>query len=246
MKSALVLGAGKGIGLALTKNILLKDEFKTVIASHRDSSELVKLSEKFSEKIKLVKITASDEKSFNTLDLELSKLNSLDLCINSIGTLHDDNTRPERQISEVTSDSISWAIKVNTTPTLLVAKKIKELFKKSNNPIFASISAKVGSISDNATGGWYSYRISKAALNMAIKNLSIEFKRVNKNGLVVALHPGTTITDLSKPFLKGASKKYTLHSSDDTAANLMTVLFNLDPVKDSGHLISWNGNKIDP
>lgn len=246
MKTALIIGASKGIGLALTKELLNNDSYSTVIASHRDSKELLRLFKEYENKLILIKINADDERSFDVLDKELEKLESLDLCINSIGTLTDNFTEPERQISEINQRSLEWSFKVNTIPSLIVAKKIKKLFRKSKKPIFASISAKVGSISDNKMGGWYSYRISKAALNMAVKNISIEFSRVNKNGLVVALHPGTTITDLSKPFLDGAKKKYQLHQPEGTAKNLLSVISNLDPSKDNGKLFSWNGEEIAP
>lgn len=89
---------------------------------------------------------------------------------------------------------------VNTLPSLLLAKYFTPKLKRSTAPKFATISAKVGSISDNQLGGWYSYRASKAALNMFLKTMSIEWQRMVKHGTVLSLHPGTTDTALSAPF----------------------------------------------
>ncbi|GAM75339.1 short-chain dehydrogenase [Vibrio ishigakensis] len=96
-------------------------------------------------------------------------------------------------------------IKRNTLPTLLLAKYFQDkLMPNSTNPQtyakLVTLSARVGSIGDNRLGGWYSYRASKTALNMAIKTLHLEWQRMNRDIAVMALHPGTTDTELSRPF----------------------------------------------
>ena len=101
------------------------------------------------------------------------------------------------------------------------------------------MSARVGSISDNYLGGWYSYRASKAALNQLIRTASIEYKRTNKNLIVVALHPGTVNTNLSMPFLR--NKKY--QTTEQAAKKLINVMLNLNE-KDSGLLLDYNKNTI--
>ena len=168
----------------------------------------------------------------------------LDLVINSIGTLHDHVTRAERKLEEVSLDSLVWSFRVNTAPTVLLAQNLKKLLLNSERPVFAAISAKVGSIGDNSLGGWHSYRISKSALNMAVKNIAIELARKKKTLCAVAIHPGTTATRLSQPFLESARKKYKVHSPRDTAANIIRVLSGLDPKQHNGSFFSWTGEEL--
>ena len=110
---------------------------------------------------------------------------------------------------------------------------------KEEKSIFASISAKVGSISDNYLGGWYSYRASKAALNQIIKTASIEQKRLNKNLIVVSVHPGTVNTKLSSPFI-GKRKVQTPSEAATKIINLLETL----TVEDSGLFFDYNKNII--
>ena len=116
--------------------------------------------------------------------------------------------------------------------------------KKDIKSVFAFLSAKVGSISDNKIGGWYSYRASKAALNQIIKNFSIEIRRNNNNAIFVGLQPGTVKSFLSKPFQKNENKQ-TLFTPEDSAKKLLKVINSLD-YEDSGKLFSWNGEEIQP
>jgi NAD(P)-dependent dehydrogenase (short-subunit alcohol dehydrogenase family) len=100
----------------------------------------------------------------------------------------------------------------------------------------------VGSIGDNRLGGWHSYRASKAALNMLIRNLAIEFATRNPSGIVAGLHPGTVDTDLSRPFQRGVSADR-LFSPEQSAARLLDVLDGLSPAQ-SGRLFAWDGTEI--
>ena len=129
-------------------------------------------------------------------------------------------------------------------PTLLLAKHVFKKFDGSGAPIFATVSARVGSISDNRLGGWYAYRASKAALNMIIKNLSIEVARKNKKAIIVGLHPGTVDSDLSKPFQKHVAKEK-LFSPEFSSEKLLQVLQSLKP-DCSGKCFAWDGKEVLP
>lgn len=160
------------------------------------------------------------------------------------GYLSEETKRPETQISQFSSD---WAQKnylLNMIGPSLIAKHLLPLMPRDKDIFFGILSAKVGSISDNALGGWYSYRASKAALNMMIKNLSIEWKRKNILSRIVALHPGTVDTDLSKPFQKNVPHDK-LFTPEYSAERLKEVLLQCNP-ENSGKLLSWNGDIIDP
>ena len=110
--------------------------------------------------------------------------------------------------------------------------------------IFAALSARVGSISDNQLGGWYSYRASKAALNMIIKNIAIEISRVNKKAIIVGLHPGTVDSNLSKPF-QGNVPYGKLFTPEYSTQKLVEVLKSLTS-KQSGKCFAWDGKEILP
>ena len=165
-------------------------------------------------------------------------------CINCIGLLSKDSLQPERKIEDIELQSLLHTFMVNTSPTLLIAKYAKPFIRSSASPIFCSLSAKVGSITDNKMGGWYSYRISKAALNMSLKNISLEFSRINKKSTTISIHPGTTESNLSKPFLATAAKRYKIHTTKESAANILNVLESCSPEKSNGQFYSWDGQTL--
>jgi NAD(P)-dependent dehydrogenase (short-subunit alcohol dehydrogenase family) len=245
----LVCGASSGIGLALVFEILENRNPQKVFATHRASSdlaELKKLQQDHPDKLELIEIDIENEQSLAALASHLSKrIKSLDVAINCIGILQDEtaNILPERRLEDLDPAVFTQVITTNTLPTLLLTKHLKSLFKESSQPVWVSVSAKVGSITDNRLGGWHSYRISKAALNMAIKNISIEYKRLNKKSVVVAFHPGTTDTKLSAPFMANAKKNYTIHSPQSTAQNLLAVIDKITP-KENGTFYSWDGHSL--
>ena len=123
------------------------------------------------------------------------------MIINCAGLLHDgDSLQPEKRLADVTAASLERSFAVNAIGPLLIAKHFQGMLHPQRLAVFATLSARVGSIGDNRTGGWYSYRASKAAQNMITKNLSIELHRRARGVICVALHPGTVDTGLSRPF----------------------------------------------
>ncbi len=249
-KNYFICGANSGIGLALTSEILNSYSPKRIFATYRPTSEtqeLFELQHKHPDRLETLCIDVTNEENFyKTCSVVQSTVSHLDVLLNCVGVLQDEDKGlyPERKIEEFKAENFHRSIAVNATPTLLLAHYFKNLMLKSDDPIFASLSAKVGSLSDNRLGGWYSYRISKAALNMALKNISIEFSRKNKRSLVISLHPGTTETKLSQPFLDSARKKYQIHRSQETARNLLKVLASLDPEQHNGGFYSWDGSSL--
>lgn len=133
-------------------------------------------------------------------------------------------------------------MQINALPSLLLAKHLQANFKHKRPGIFATISAKVGSIEDNRLGGWYSYRASKAALNMCLKTLAIEWQRVLPNVAVAALHPGTTDTFLSKPFQKNVPPEQ-LFTPEQSANYMLKVLKQLKP-SETGKFWAFDGELL--
>ena len=159
--------------------------------------------------------------------------------INAIGFLHDNYYSPEKKLQDINLEYMKKCFEINTIPTALMIKYFCPAMIKEEKSIFASISAKVGSISDNYLGGWYGYRASKAALNQIIKTSSIEQKRLNKNLIMVSVHPGTVNTKLSSPFI-GKRKVQTPSEAATKIINLLETL----TLKDSGLFFDYNKNII--
>jgi len=131
---------------------------------------------------------------------------------------------------------------VNNVGHALVAKDFLPLMPRDEREVFAALSARVGSIGDNRMGGWHSYRASKAALNMILKNLAIETGRTHKQAVVAGLHPGTVATALSEPFQRGVAENK-LFDADYSAEKLLEVLEGLTPA-DSGGVFAWDGQRV--
>jgi len=167
-----------------------------------------------------------------------------DKIIVSIGILHNESFMPEKRIEEVSSDQFLETIRINTLIPTLIARSFYKKLKKNDKSTLAFLSARVGSITDNRSGGWYSYRASKAALNMVIKNLSIELRRYNKELVVIGLHPGTVDSLLSQPFQKNLEDSK-IFSADFSVLKLSSVIDSLD-IDDSGKCIAWDGEDILP
>ena len=146
---------------------------------------------------------------------------------------------PERRLSAVDPAWMARVYAVNAMGPVLTTQAVQPLL--SQGAVVASLSARVGSIGDNRLGGWWSYRMSKSALNMATRNMAIEMRR--SNVIAVALHPGTTATDLSAPFQKNV-KPEKLFSPEYTAGMLLDVLAGLTP-EDSGEFFAYDGTRIE-
>jgi NAD(P)-dependent dehydrogenase (short-subunit alcohol dehydrogenase family) len=171
-----------------------------------------------------------------------SAITEVDWVINAAGMLHTPEHSPEKTIRHVESDFFLQSMLVNALPSLLLAKHLYGKFRHGRPAIFASISAKIGSIEDNRLGGWVSYRASKAALNMCLKTLAIEWHRTLPNVVVAALHPGTTDTDLSKPFQRNVPKEQLL-TPGSSVNGMLKVIEGLEPSQ-SGQFFAFDGERL--
>lgn len=245
-KNALIVGATQGIGLGFVKSILHNTQYEKVYATYRDESsalylfDLVKLS---GDKLICLKLDVTDENQvIKAIEKITSKTKRLHLVVNCVGILHEENLQPEKSLKHINSENLLHYFQVNSIPCLLLAKHLKQLFKHQEKNIFVNISAKVGSIEDNRLGGWYGYRASKAALNMFVKTIAIEYSRTNPQTIVISLHPGTTNTRLSFPFQKNVQPEK-LFSVELCVNQLLSVINNLN-INDTGKFFSWDGTNI--
>ena len=230
-QTIIVIGGSGGIGRALIDVLLARYAETQICASyyqaqHRPGHERLDWQ-------------ALDIRDPLAIEGWASDFNRVDWIINAAGYLHGNHGGPEKSIRNFDAEFLLENIRVNTLPTLMLAKSFAAALKQSPAPLLATVSARVGSIEDNRLGGWYSYRISKAALNMALKTLSIEWKHSHPHGCVAALHPGTNDTPLSKPFQSNVAAD-DLFDPACTASMLVDLLARLKP-SDSGRFWAWNG-----
>lgn len=164
----------------------------------------------------------------------------LRLVIDATGFLHDNRFKPEKSLRQIDPAQFAHSFAVNATGPALLMKHFLPLLAADERSVFATLSARVGSISDNHLGGWYSYRAAKAALNQLMRTAAIELARTRKQAICVALHPGTVDTDLSRPFTKAGLD---LQTPAEAASRLLAVIDGLTPAQ-SGLLFDHKGVQI--
>jgi NAD(P)-dependent dehydrogenase (short-subunit alcohol dehydrogenase family) len=233
--NVLIVGGSGGLGLALARFFCDAVETVHVTATYRTIQPGVS-----NDKLIWVRLDVTDEDEMVQL---FASCPDITYIINAVGLLHAAEGKPEKTINKLDPEFFIDNIRVNTLSTLLVAKHAHHALKKSSRSVFAVLSARVGSITDNQLGGWFSYRCSKAALNMAVKTLSIEWKRSLPNCAVVALHPGTVTTELSAPFVRQNSDA-TVFTPEQSARWLADIIMELGP-EDTGKFIAFDGSPID-
>lgn len=220
---ALIIGSSGTIGSAFLELLKADPRCGQAIGIHRHS---------------LPAIDYADESTISAAAEALASSCPFHLIINAIGILHTDTWSPEKKGVDLCFGQLEAIFKINAFGPALTLAKFSTLLAK-DNAIMAVISAKVGSIEDNRLGGWYSYRASKAALNMLLKTTAIELRRTQPNTKLIALHPGTVNSRLSKPF-KGEQIG---RPAIDAARDMLSVLNQL-PLSESGSFYSYSGEKL--
>lgn len=124
-----------------------------------------------------------------------------DFVIDATGVLVIDGQGPEKTLKAIDPIQIERYFRINALGPILLLRALEPFFSKGM-PVYAKLSARVGSIADNRLGGWYGYRTSKAALNMLLQTAAIELQRFRPKMRVIALQPGTVRSKLSAPFIR--------------------------------------------
>jgi NAD(P)-dependent dehydrogenase (short-subunit alcohol dehydrogenase family) len=223
-----IFGSSGAIGQALCIQYANKENIENVFAFSRKEDNLNH------KNITPKTVNYLDEDSLQKASLSIEV--KLDVVIVAIGQL--DN--PEKSIRELSANKFIDMFNANTIPTALIAKYFLPLLYRDRTTKFASLSARVGSIEDNHLGGWYSYRASKSALNMILKGLSIEQKRLNPNSIVFGLHPGTVDSKLSKPFQKKGKEYFT----PEFSAEKLVKVIDGKTTDDDGKIFAWDDTII--
>jgi len=196
--AALVLGASGGLAQAIIGELMADADIDTVIAVSRNAAP-----EHFSNG-SVTPMWIETEYSEPAMAAVVEQLQSFAGRITRVvichGILHSETLWPEKRLEDISAESLQTVFQANTVVPVLWLKLLHRLLKGKQRCVVAALSARVGSIGDNHLGGWYAYRSSKAALNMMLRTLSIEYGRRVKNVKIISFHPGTTDTALSKPF----------------------------------------------
>ena len=220
---ALVIGSSGSIGSAFLDLLNSNPACSEVVGVHRHAEFPI------------------DYQNFESIELCANALVNaapFQLIINTIGVLHTANFMPEKRLDDLNSEQLMALMKINTIGPALSIRHFSKLLDPQNS-IMVTLSAKVGSIEDNRLGGWYSYRSSKAALNMLIKTASIEWARTKPNTALIAMHPGTVNSHLSKPFRGEQIGR----PANDAVADMFQVIKSLKK-EDSGSFISYSGERL--
>lgn len=183
-------------------------------------------------------IDFADEKSIAAAAEVLAAQGPFHLIINAAGILHGEASMPEKKLADLNYAQLLATFQINTFGPALVLRHFSRLLDRRRG-VLAVLSAKVGSIEDNRLGGWYSYRASKAALNMLLKTAAIEVRRSNPGAMLLALHPGTVRSRLSQPF-RGADIG---RAPALAARQMLAVIDGLGP-QASGQFHSWSGERL--
>jgi NAD(P)-dependent dehydrogenase (short-subunit alcohol dehydrogenase family) len=224
---AIVFGASGGIGSALAAALRLVPRYSEVLAFSRSGPLTFDLT---------------DESSIEAAAAEVSKTGqAIRTIIDATGALAAEGCVVEKSWRQLDPVAMSRAFQINAIGPALLMKHFLPLLSREGKSVFATLSARVGSIGDNRLGGWYSYRASKAALNQLVRTASVELRRTNPAALCVALHPGTVDTSFTQPFAKTGLEVQTPGVS---AGKLLAVIDGLD-ASSNGTFIDQHGYTID-
>lgn len=221
---AVVIGTG-GIGGALAQALRAEGAVDEVVTLGRRSTPALDLL---------------DEASIAACAQWLAARGAPELVIDATGILHGPGMAPEKSWRELDPATLAQAFAINAIGPALLMKHFLPLLPRDRRALFATLSAKVGSIGDNRLGGWYAYRASKAALNQLVRTASVELRRSRPQAICVALHPGTVDTGLSAPFAKSGLQ---VQAPALAAQRLLTVLAGLK-AEDSGEFFDYRGERL--
>ena len=222
---AVVIGATGGIGNALMHALARDATYDAVVGLSRSSAPPLDLL---------------SEPSIAAAAAFIVTQGAPRLIIDATGVLQSETIKAEKSWRELDAAQMAHAFAINAIGPALVMKHFLPLLPRDGRSVFATLSARVGSIGDNRLGGWYSYRASKAALNQLVRTAAIELSRRSPNAICVALHPGTVNTGLSASFAKtGLDVKTPEHAAE----RLLDVIRGLKPI-DNGGFFDYKGETI--
>lgn len=237
---AIVIGATSRIAVSLIERLSNDNSFTDIIAISRQffSNDVTDFGRKVS-RFHCDYAEASIRESCEQLRHYKGQISRVFICN---GILHDSQLQPEKRLDDIKPENLHKVFEVNAIIPMLWIKYLKNVLAKEQSCVVTVFSARIGSIEDNRSGGWYSYRASKAALNMLLKTAAIEYERVHKATKFLIFHPGTTDTPLSKPFQKYVSQNK-LFEPEFVAEQLLALIAS-NHLDKSIQFLAWDGADI--
>lgn len=241
MRQLLIIGGSGGIGSALIQASLQRWPDLTVQATSR-----ARQPELRHPRLQWSTLDLGNDQSLQEwLQHISSEAPAFDALVFASGWLHDSEYSPEKSTRDLDITALDRALRINASAPVLLLGKLAPLLTQAagssaERARMLVLSAKVGSIGDNSLGGWHAYRMSKAALNMGVRNLGIEFARSARKPLVAAVHPGTTHTPLSEPFAK---RGLSVVPAEQCAQRLLDFLEGMNETH-QGRFWHWDGSPL--
>lgn len=223
---AVIVGPTGGIGSAVAEAITASGTYDAVLGLGRQSDPVLELLDE-----ETIKASAEHLKSLK---------GEVRLVFDASGALTLDGSRPEKSWREIDPHHLARSYAVNAIGPALLMKHFLPLLPREGRCVFATLSARVGSIGDNRLGGWYAYRAAKAGLNQILRTAAVELSRRNPEAIAVALHPGTVRTSLTEKFTKTGLE---VQEPDVAARRLLNVVEDLSPAE-TGCFFDHLGNPI--
>jgi len=219
MSNALVIGASGGIGRAVAEELRMRGHAVTTLSRSADGLDVT-------DPGSVARVLGALEGPFDTVFV-------------SIGILAPRGGAPEKQLSALDPAAMAHVFAVNTIGVATLLTHLPRLLPRKARSVTGVLTARVGSITDNRMGGWYSYRASKAALNQIVHGAAIEIGRSHRQAVIAALHPGTVAT----AFTEGYDPSHGKTAPEEAARHLCDVMGNLSSDQ-SGGFYDYAGREI--
>ncbi|CAH0702049.1 unnamed protein product [Spodoptera exigua] len=242
MKTVLITGANRGLGLGMVKYLTKQNTAKNIIATCRTVSEELKTLSAANKNLVILNLDVKNTSSFDEVSSQISKIvgeHGLNLLINNAGV-----TTKFTKLPYVKAEQLLDNLTVNTIAPIMLTKSLLPILKQAaeaNNEkpmgvhraAVINMSSILGSIAQNDQGGFYPYRCSKAALNAATKSMSVDLKK--DNILVASMHPGWVKTDMGG---KNA------HLDVETSVSGIFDTINKLSDADTGKFLNYDGSEL--
>lgn len=227
MKTYLVTGANRGLGLGFAK--LLDARGDRVVATARApeaADELTALAAT-SDRVELLSLDVTSPESVCRLAGALAE-RQVDVLINNAGVMG-----ARTGLGHMDYDAMEFCFRVNVVGSMRVVEAVLPALERGETRQIVNMSSKMGSITDNTSGGAYAYRASKTALNMVTKSMSLDLE--HRGFVCVAMHPGWVLTDMGGP-----------HALIDTDTSVGAMVSRIDELRpsDNGTFVEWSGDRI--
>ena len=227
-KNILITGANRGIGLGLANKFLAHGHHVIATARNPDGArDLWDLEHAYPGSFRILELDVTNTSGLQHLKAATAG-QVVDILINNAGYL----SNPGSGFVGLTPDELHKSFAINATGPILVTQSLLTNLQAAAQPIVVAISSKMGSIADYCSGGYYAYRMSKAALNMFVRSFAGDYPDIT----AVTLHPGWVKTEMG-----GAAAPTTV---EESASGLFEVITKLNPV-DSGRFIDFLGASVD-